>query len=399
MRQIPFKPTRILVGVTGGIAAYKSAELIRLLHKTGHSVKVVMTTTAKQFIHPNTFAALSGQPVYGDCLQSADDAMLHITLAKWAERIIIAPTSATTLSKLAHGCADNLLTAICLASEAPCYLAPAMNTVMWHKPVTQDNIQKLRHYGFHILMPEAGEQACGDVGLGRMLAPEQIVQQLCQSSNQLAGIKVVITAGPTQEKIDPVRFISNFSSGKMGYALAQAFINRGADVHLISGPTTLPPPANCRVTQITSATDMHQAVLNTIADTGIFIACAAVADYQPAQMAEQKIKKHAQTLTLRLNKTVDILKAVSQQFPDIFTVGFSAETQDVIANARTKLADKKLNAIVANQIDATGYPFNADTNQLTYITAERCIELPMGSKLQLAGKLIELITKDLCVTT
>lgn len=381
---------KILLGVTGGIAAYKSCELVRLLKKAGHEVKVIMTEAAKAFIQPNTFAALSQNSVYDSLFDFKESPMLHIELAKWADKILVAPASAATISALAQGQADTLLSCVCLATQASCYLAPAMNRQMWEHPATRQNVEKLQTYGYRILFPEAGEQACGDVGFGRMLEPEVLVESICGGAHTFADLNILISAGPTVEKIDPVRYFSNFSSGKMGYALAKAFAEQGAKVHLISGPTHVLVPAKCQVTRITSAQDMLTAVMHSLEGVDIFISAAAIADYMVA-MQPQKIKKQAEKLTLSLTRTSDVLSAVTNKYPDCFTVGFCAETQATLAAAKAKLQQKKCQVMIANQVHPDGYPFGEDTNAVTYITPEQTVDLPKSDKQQLARQLANLI--------
>lgn len=383
----------IIVGVTGGIACYKSCELVRLLQKAGHHVKVIMTENAKQFVQLNTFAALTQNQTYDDMFTDPDDAMPHISLAKWADVIVIAPATATTITRLATGSADNLLASVCLASNATLYIAPAMNKVMWEKPMTQKNIATLTSYGYTIFSPEEGEQACGDVGAGRMLEPEQICKQISCPSQLLSGLNILITAGPTQEKMDPVRYISNFSSGKMGYALAAACQQQGANVHLISGPTELTPPAHCTLSRVTTAEEMLDAVMDSIKPADIFISAAAIADYKPV-FSPSKIKKSAKHLTIELTKTTDILSAVTASHADVFAVGFCAETENLIDFAKQKLTAKKLHAIVANKISDKGYPFGEDSNELTYINHTDEITLPTDTKINLAHQLVHYIYND-----
>lgn len=384
---------KIIIGVSGGIAAYKSCELVRLLQKAGHEVRAIMTEGAKQFIHLNTFAALTKDHAYDSVFSQEHNAMLHIELAKWADLIIIAPATANIISKLSYGIGDDLLTTACLATNAACYIAPAMNCQMWDKPATQRNIKQLINDGFHILPTEEGKQACGDVGFGRMLEPEKIVQHVLLRSNKLKGTTVVITAGSTIEKLDPVRYLSNFSSGKMGYALASAYCAQGATVYLISGPTQCTPPPGCIVHMITTAKDMLEAVKNKVAWADIFIAAAAVADYAP-QFNEQKIKKSDEHLTLTLKRTTDILSYVTTHHPETFSVGFCAETNNLIENAKKKLSAKKCNVIIANQIQQDGYPFNHDSNQLSFITNNKTLAFPENSKDALAYLLIDKIMTE-----
>lgn len=383
----------VLIGISGGIACYKTAELIRLFKKANHQVKVVMTKDAKAFVQPLTFSALCQHAVYDDMFSSTDGSMPHINLAKWADQIIIAPATANTISKLAVGSAHDLLSCICLATTAPCYIAPAMNQAMWQHPATQRNLKTLQQDGYHILPTENGEQACGDVGLGRMLEPSAIFEHLSQASQTLSNVNVVITAGSTQERIDPIRYISNFSSGKMGYAMASACQRLGANVCLITGPTQLTPPIGCKVTNILSVDELRNAVLAHIETTDIYISTAAIADYKPC-FSSQKIKKSQDRLTLELTKTPDVLTEVSTKYPAVFTVGFCAETNDLLTHAQQKLEQKQLNAIVANQISDKGYPFNADTNALTYINHKAVTPLPTDSKLKLAEKIMGMVIQD-----
>ncbi len=373
----------IILGVTGGIAAYKACELLRLLTKSGHEVKVIMTEGSKNFIHPNTFAALSHHPVHDDLFS---DPMLHIQLAKWADKIIIAPATASILSELAVGAARQLLSAVCLASEAPCFIAPAMNKIMWEKSITQKNIATLISFAYHIIPPEIGEQACGDIGAGRMAAPEIIFKKIFPPHPMT---RVVITAGPTREKIDPVRYISNFSSGKMGYALAKAAYECGAEVHLITGPTALPLPHYCKVTSVISTQEMLAAAIDAAKNADIFISAAAVADYQVQTFSDEKIKKNE--LTLLFKKNQDMLKIIRAHHPTLFTVGFCAETHNLLEQANKKLIEKNLDVIIANKIDATGYPFDADTNELIYLTQKETIALEKDTKENLAKKIISLL--------
>lgn len=382
----------ILIGITGSIAAYKSCELVRLFVKNGFDVKVIMTSNAKEFVHPNTFEALSNNPVFDDLFS---DPMLHIELAKWADVVIVAPATANVISRLAVGAADDLLTTVCLATQAPRFIVPAMNKIMWEKAATQDNIQKLQHYTYQFIMPEFGVQACGDVGFGRMMEPEAIYDVITHKNNSLNNLTVVITAGPTQEKIDPVRYISNFSSGKMGYALAEAFLILGAKVILISGPTHLPKPAGCEFITVTTADEMLHAVKEHVFNANIFISAAAVCDYKPVEYSMRKIKKSADNLSLQLHKTPDILKQISLLDHQAFVVGFCAETDNLIENTKQKIAAKKLNAIVANYVTDDGYPFNSDSNEVVYINCGGVvIHFERQDKINLAKKLGSLIVEE-----
>jgi phosphopantothenoylcysteine decarboxylase/phosphopantothenate--cysteine ligase len=349
---------QILLGITGGIAAYKSAELCRLLLKAGADVRVVMTEAACEFITPLTMQALSGNRVHIDLLDvTAEAAMGHIELARWADLILVAPASANFLARLAHGGANDLLTTICLASTAPLALAPAMNQAMWSNQNTQDNITALKEKGLHVFGPAEGEQACGDIGPGRMMEPGDLA--LCAAdlfqTGALAGLKVCITAGPTREAIDPIRYISNHSSGKMGYALAKAAIEAGAKVSLISGPVNLTPPSQAKLINVVSAEEMLEAVTNESCD--IFIAVAAVADYRPEQIASNKIKKTKASMQLQLVKNPDILATIAAQQKKPFCVGFAAETENLKNNALAKLEHKNIDLIIANHATDT---FNKD---------------------------------------
>ena len=388
----------ILLGISGGIAAYKSAELVRLFSKKGAKVRVCMTASAQQFITPLTMQALSGHQVHTDLLDpQAELGMGHIELARWADAIVIAPATANTLAKITYGLADDLLTTVCLASKAPLAIAPAMNQQMWHNATTQHNVQTLQQRGVQVFGPAAGEQACGDVGFGRMLEPEQILSATEQlfapaTTPPLAGKRIVITAGPTREAIDPVRFISNRSSGKMGYAVAQAAAALGAKVTLISGHVALDCPKNVTRINVESADDMLKATLTHVPAADIFIATAAVADYTPVAIADRKIKKNTDTFVLEMRRTTDILATVAQQFPQLFTVGFAAETHDLMTYARGKLERKGLDMIAANSV-ADGKAFDQSTNALEVVWKDGHHSLPEMSKQQLAQDLMRLIAE------
>lgn len=383
----------IIVSVTGSIAAYKSAELVRRLKEQGAEVRVVMSQGACHFVTPMTFQALSGNPVHTELLDSeAEAAMGHIELARWADAILIAPASANTLARLAAGMADDLLTTLCLASSAPIAIAPAMNQQMWSNPATQTNLSTLQQRGFHCFGPARGEQACGDVGEGRMLEPPQLLSELLellQNDQVMAGLTVMVTAGPTYEDIDPVRFIGNRSSGKMGYAIAAAAAKQGAKVILVSGPVSLPVPVGVECIRVRSAHDMHGYVMSNLGGVNIFIGAAAVADFRPATVAEQKIKKGASEQQLTLMANPDILRAVALQAEAPFTVGFAAETQDVAHYAQQKLKDKRLDMICANQVGGDEGGFEDENNALKLFWPEGGVELPMTSKRVLAGQLLE----------
>lgn len=384
----------ILLGVSGGIAAYKTAELTRRLRDAGAEVRVVMTEGATRFITPLTLQALSGNPVRVSLWDEEHEAAMgHIELARWADAILIAPASADVMARLAAGMADDLLTTLCLASEAPLFLAPAMNRVMWSHPATQANTATLRTRSVTLLGPASGGQACGETGEGRMLEPLELVDQLQRhfSTGLLAGQRVVITAGPTREAIDPVRYISNRSSGRMGYALAEAARDAGAEVVLVSGPTSLPPPAGIKRINVESALAMREAVMDAM-PCDVFIGTAAVADYRPSEVAPGKIKKTADELSIELVKTPDILSEVAARSDRPFTVGFAAETDHVLDYARNKLVRKNLDMIAANRV-GEGLAFDQPDNALTVLWADGQAELPQADKRLLATQLIQLIAQ------
>jgi phosphopantothenoylcysteine decarboxylase/phosphopantothenate--cysteine ligase len=389
-------PTRVLLGVTGGIAAYKSAELVRRLREQGAEVQVVMTEGARQFVGPLTFQALSGRPVRSDLWDAtAEAAMGHIELARWAERIVIAPASADFLARLAHGHANDLLTTLCLATDAPIAVAPAMNRLMWANAATQANVATLRARGVTILGPAEGEQACGETGAGRMVEPAEIIAALSprtSAAGALAGRKVLLTAGPTRERIDPVRFITNRSSGKMGYAVAEAARDAGADVVIVSGPVNLPTPAGVRRVDVETAEQMMDAVRAHLPGTDIFIAAAAVSDYRPVQAAVEKIKKTSDSLMLALSRTTDILASVAAGSPRPFVVGFAAETQHVERNALAKLDGKRLDMIAANQV-GDRLAFDCDDNALTVYWPGGRRELARATKRDVAARLVAVIAE------
>jgi len=391
----------ILLGVTGSIAAYKAAELVRRLRDAGAEVRVVMTQGATEFVTPMTFQAVSGYPVHQHLLDAeAEAAMGHIELARWADLIVVAPASANFLARLAQGRADDLLSTICLASEVPLAVAPAMNTHMWQNEATRDNVRLLQKRGMLLIGPDAGEQACGDVGAGRMSQPQDIVDQLSElfSTGSLSGRTILITAGPTREAIDPVRYLSNHSSGKMGFSIAEAAAEAGARVILVSGPVNLPTPRHVERIDVVSAQQMQDAVQERIQDADIFIATAAVADYRPVQVQADKIKKDQSHLTLELEKTPDILATVKNRYPALFCVGFAAETANLELYARDKLQQKRLDMIVANwvgpsAVDTAG-TFGSDTNALHVFWHDGDVELPLASKAQLARQLIPIIASQ-----
>lgn len=365
----PLLDRKVVIGVSGGIAAYKIPELVRRLKDWGADVRCVMTQGGQAFITPLTLQAVSGNPVHHDLLDpTAEAAMGHIELAKWADLILIAPASANTLAQLAHGHAGDLLTTICLATAAPVMVAPAMNQQMWAHAAVQDNCATLQRRGVQIIEPASGSQACGDVGAGRMPEPlelrDAIASALQPLTPVLAGKHLLITAGPTREAIDPVRYLSNHSSGKMGFALAAAAVQLGARVTLVAGPCQLPTPAHVQRIDVISAAQMLAAVEQQVADTDIFIGCAAVADYRPLAVADQKVKKQHDSITLELVKNPDILATVAARKQPPFTIGFAAETQQVEAYATGKLKTKKLAMIAANDVSDQRIGFNSDDNAI-----------------------------------
>ena len=389
----------ILLGVTGGIAAYKSADLIRRLQDLGAEVRVVMTAAAQEFITPLTLQALSGNPVHTTLLDpEAEAAMGHIQLARWADLVLVAPASADFMARLAQGKGDDLLTTVCLATAATLALAPAMNQGMWRNVSTQENLRLLQERNVRIFGPADGSQACGDIGPGRMLEPVQIAIAAASlfQPGSLAGRRVVITAGPTREAIDPVRYISNYSSGKMGYALAQAAVEAGAQTILISGPTHLPIPERATRIDVTSAQQMYDASLQQAAACDLFIGAAAVADYRPVTIAANKLKKTTNdSMTIELVKNPDIIAAVAALQPKPFTVAFAAESENLLAYARTKLQHKNLDLIIANNIATEGIGFDSDDNAVTLIDHNGEQALTQRSKQQLARDLISLLADRL----
>ncbi|WP_370598150.1 bifunctional phosphopantothenoylcysteine decarboxylase/phosphopantothenate--cysteine ligase CoaBC [Plesiomonas shigelloides] len=389
---------RVLLGISGGIAAYKCVELVRRLREQGAEVRVVMTAAAKAFITPLTLQAVSGHPVADDLLDpAAESSMGHIQLAKWADLVLLAPATADLMARMAAGMGNDLLTTLCLATSAPLAIAPAMNQQMYQAQVTQENIAKLAARGALIWGPAEGAQACGDVGPGRMLEPAELCQRVSQHFAQqqdLAGIAVLITAGPTREALDPVRFISNHSSGKMGYAIAAAAAVRGATVTLVSGPVNLPTPAGVKRIDVESALQMQSAVMTEVTHHQIFIACAAVADYRAACVAPEKIKKAGDEISLTLVKNPDIVAgvgAMTTQRP--FVVGFAAETQNVEQYARDKLARKNLDLICANDVSLPGQGFNADQNALHLFWKDGQHSLALDSKAALGQQLMDNIVR------
>lgn len=389
----PLFGRRVLLGITAGIAAYKAAELARLLLKQGAQVQVVMTRSASAFIGPMTLQAITGKPVRDTLFDPQHEAAMgHIELARWADVLVIAPATADFLAQLATGMAHDLLSTLCLASAAPLMVAPAMNQAMWRHPATQANVGLLRARGITFMGPAEGDQACGDSGPGRMLEPESIVAALRDRfvAGRLSGHRVLLTAGPTREALDPVRFLGNRSSGKMGFALATALAAQGAEVTLIAGPVALSTPAGVTRIDVESAEQMRDAVFTSLPGTAIFVACAAVADFRPAKVVDQKIKKTDETLTLELVRNPDILSEVSRSSNRPFCVGFAAETNDVEAYAEAKRVAKGLDMIAANQVGAS-QGFETDDNALLVIWEGGRQALPMQPKSVLAGQLVNLI--------
>ena len=388
---------RLLLGATGGIAAYKAAELTRRLKEIGAEVQVVMTGGAQQFVTKQTFQALSGKPVRDDLWdEAAEAAMGHIELARWADAVVVAPASADFIARLAQGRADDLLTTLCLASSRPLFVAPAMNQQMWANKATQDNLKRLDQRGIHLLAPGFGSQACGDVGPGRLMEPALIRDALVAHFQQgpLSGVAVVVTAGPTREPLDPVRVLTNRSSGKMGFAVAEALTGLGAQVTLIAGPVTLPTPAGAHRVDVETAEEMYQASLAAAKSAKVFVGAAAVADYRPTKAAREKIKKKAAALSLPMERTRDILAAVRQKHGKLFMVGFAAETEKLEANARAKLKDKKLDLIAANLV-GRGRAFDRDDNELHVYWNKGGTALGKDSKVNLARSLADLIAQRL----
>jgi phosphopantothenoylcysteine decarboxylase/phosphopantothenate--cysteine ligase len=393
---------KIVLGITGGIAAYKTPELVRRLKDHGADVRVVMTAAAQAFITPLTLQAVSANAVSDSLLDTqAELAMGHIELAKWADFVLIAPATADSIARITCGMANDLLTTICLATSAPIAIAPAMNQQMWHAQITQENVSKLISRKFEVFGPGSGAQACGDVGLGRMLDVDELVILTCEffqptakvNQPDLSGQTWVVTAGPTREAIDPVRYISNHSSGKMGYAIAQAAQLAGANVKIISGPVSIPTPKGCTKVAVESALQMHQQALEFAKNADVFVACAAVADYRVAEVATQKIKKSADDMQINLVKNPDIVADVAALASKPFTVGFAAETQDIEHYALGKLKRKNLDMIAANNVALSGQGFNSDDNALTVFSSKNKTELQLASKHILAEQLVQLISQ------
>lgn len=390
--------TRILLGVTGGIASYKSPDLVRRLTERGADVQVVMTQAAQRFVTPMTFQAVSGRPVRSELWdEAAEAAMGHIELARWAQFVLVAPASADFIARLAGGRADDLLSTVCLATEAPVVLAPAMNRVMWANKATQANVATLVARGIRLLGPDSGSQACGEIGAGRMWEPLLLADTLLATpanAGLLSGLNVLITAGPTRERLDPVRYLTNRSSGKMGFAVAAAAREAGAHVTLVCGPVQLETPSGVTRINVESARDMYAAVHRQAGDADVFIAAAAVADFQPVTVAKQKIKKQGIAVQLELEPAPDIVKSVAELAKRPFVVGFAAETNDVEENARGKLKRKRLDMIAANQV-GDGIAFDCEENALTVLWNGGKVEVARGPKIEVARELIALIAQRL----
>ena len=385
----------VLLGITGSIAAYKSADLVRELTQAGAQVRVIMTKSAKEFITPLTFQALSGHPVTSDEFESpeSEHGMDHITLARWADAILIAPASANTIAKLTHGGADDLLSSVCLATQAPITIAPAMNQAMWANAATQENYEVLKKRGVLFFGPAAGKQACGDVGEGRMFEPHQLLLSLSNLFNtgELSGVQVLITAGPTREPIDPIRYISNRSSGRMGYALAEAARDAGAKVNLISGPVALEVPEDIECTSVNTAQEMYETVQQIIDEQQIFISCAAVADYRPIDKQPEKIKKLHEDISISLVRNPDIVAEVAKLEDKPFVVGFAAETRELKKLAQQKLELKRLDMIAGNDVSNPEIGFDSDENALEIFWNGGHCTLEHDKKSKIARKLISLI--------
>ena len=390
-----FLNTNILLCVTGGIAAYKSAEIIRLFKKDGAEVRVIMTKSAKEFITPLTLQAVSGNEIHDSLLDvKAESAMGHIELAKWADIILIAPCTAESLAKITHGRADDLMGSVILASKAPTFIAPAMNTTMWLDKSTQENFQTLVSRGINFIGPDEGEQACGDVGPGRLVEPEKIIELIKSDLHKgpLSGKTITITAGPTREQIDPVRYISNNSSGKMGYALADAARLQGANVNLVSGPVSLTANKGINLFKINSADEMLNKVFECMESSDIFISCAAVADFKPTNYSNTKIKKEdSENLEINLQKNHDILSEVSKRHSSAYIVGFAAETSNVNDNAKKKLNSKNLNMIISNDVSDKSIGFDSDDNEVHVITKNETIFLKKNKKIKIAREILNII--------
>ena len=394
-----FKNKNIVIGVTGGIAAYKSAEIIRLFKKEGAEVRVVMTESAKEFITPLTLQTVSGNEIHDSLLNAnAELAMSHIELAKWADIILIAPCTAETMAKITHGRAEDLMGAIILASKASIYIAPAMNMNMWSDKSTQENFKTLSKREISFIGPADGEQACGDVGKGRMEEPKDIVEFIKNDHKKgpLSGKKITITAGPTREQIDPVRFISNNSSGKMGYAMAEAAVEYGAIVNLVSGPVSIIPNTSVNLIKVNSASEMFENVIKYMDDSDIFIGCAAVSDFKPSKYSDKKIKKDdINNIDLGLKKNKDILSFVASNFISAYIVGFAAETDNVDCNAKKKLESKNLDMIVSNDVSDKSIGFDVDDNEVNVYTKNNKVFLKKDKKIRIAREVLKIVASNI----
>jgi phosphopantothenoylcysteine decarboxylase/phosphopantothenate--cysteine ligase len=386
----------VALGVTGCIAAYKAVEVLRGLQKRGASVRVVMTRHATEFVGPLTFQSISGFPVIAEMFAPTDDPEIkHIQLAQTIDLLLVAPATANALAKFANGIADDFLSTLYISTTAPVLVAPAMNVEMWAHPATRENVRRLRERGVHFVDPEEGYLACRTVGAGRLAEPANIVQRACDimsvaaSPQDLCAERVLITAGPTQEAIDPVRFLSNRSSGKMGFAVAEAALARGAEVTLITGPVTIPAPEGARTISVRSAAEMYEAVTDNLDDATIVVMAAAVADYRPSSVHRRKIKKNGSSLVLDLEPTDDILAAVARKAGPRVVIGFAAETENVVENATKKLNEKRADLIVANDVSATDSGFDVDNNRIALVSSEGVVELPLLSKREAAARIID----------
>lgn len=386
----------ILLGITGGIAAYKTPELVRLLKKAGANVRVVMTRAAQEFVTPLTLQSLSEEPVRTELMDPQQESTMgHIELARWADVVLIAPATANFLSQMAHGVANDLLTTLCLAADSDIIVGPAMNHVMWSNPATQANVEQLKDFGVQFEGPVPGELACGETGEGRMQEPDALLEAIGRffGENSLSGVNVVVTAGPTYEDIDPVRFIGNRSSGKMGFALAEAFAGAGASVSLVAGPVSLETPQGVTRYDVESARQMSDRVNSLMSGCDLFAACAAVADYRVAERATQKIKKNDKDISLQLIPNEDILASVAGRENSPFTLGFAAETENLLEYAQAKLERKKLDVIAANLVGAQEGGFGAEKNALTVVWNEGKVILPMQDKRKLARELVDIVAR------
>ena len=386
----------VLLGVTGSIAAYKIAYLASALKKQQADVHVLMTRNATNFINPITFETLTGNKCLVDTFdRNFQFQVEHVSIAKKADVVMIAPASANVIGKLAHGIADDMLTTTIIACRCKKFISPAMNTNMFENPIVQDNLKTLEHYGYEVIDPAVGYLACGDTGAGKMPEPETLLNYIlreCACEKDMKGLKVLVTAGPTQEAIDPVRYITNHSSGKMGYAIAKMAMLRGADVTLVSGRTALAPPPFVRVVPVVTARDMYEAVTSVGQEQDIIIKAAAVADYRPASVSDEKIKKKDDDMSIALERTDDILKYLGEHKPEgQFLCGFSMETENMIGNSRVKLTRKNLDMVAANNVKMAGAGFQGDTNVLTLITQDEEVSLPLMSKEDAAGKILDKI--------